>query len=234
MKQPSWQLAVMIACELVNRETDVNEVQKAVTYARVHASIPSEQVGEKFFALLETMVRDGRYLVRSGRTLDYYRDLREVCRQHLQDYRTATGERALELVDLLGWVVRFMRYYNTDAGKAELPERQRAGESRHPSREQPQPVPTPSSKQQLSIRPPTAKPVGPPAPARVETERESVTLITAAKGDKARVRTEQGEDIPCSNLPPYPPAMPGAVFAADVTREGGHGVKAVFKGWKRS
>jgi hypothetical protein len=68
----------------------------------------------------------------------------------------------------------------------------------------------------------------------VETERESVTLITPAKGGKARVRTGQGEEIPCSNLPLYPPAVPGAVFAADVTREGGHGVKAVFKGWKKS
>jgi len=214
MTDAQWQLADAIARELVNRETDVNEVHKAVTYARIHAD------GAKFFALLETMVRDGRFLVRSGKTLDYYRDLRDVCGQHLSDYSTATGKRGEELVEMLGWAVRLMRYYRTDEGQAELAERQRSGRSQ--PRPQPQPQPTAPPQRQVTI---------PSAPARVETKRETVTLVTAIKNGRAQVRTEKGEEIPCTGLPAYPQGQPDEECRADVTYESGRAVRAAFKGW---
>ncbi|MCS6861434.1 MAG: hypothetical protein NZT92_14050 [Abditibacteriales bacterium] len=222
MTQAHWQLAKTVAHELVERETDVNEVHKAVTYARVQAEVHPERVGANFFALLETMARDGHYLVRSKRTLDYYCDLRDVCGRHLQNYRTATGERGWELVEILGWVVRFMRYYNTEEGKEELAERQRA-----PARA-PQPPPPPP---QPAAPPP--RPVTPPAaPAFTGTKRETVTLLTAVKNGKAQVRTEKGEEIPCTGLPAYPPGQPDDECRADVTYEGGKAVRAVFKRWE--
>jgi hypothetical protein len=176
-------------------------------------------------------VKDGRYVVRTNRTLDYYRDIRDVCYKHLSGYRNATGEKARELAVILGWAVRLLRYYRTEAGKAELAARQRAAESQRLKQEQPRPVTTPSPQPSPPRGPSTTKPTGPSRPARVEAERESVTLVTAAKGGKARVRTEQGEEIPCTNLPAYPPPKPGRVVRADVTREDGRAVKAVFKGW---
>jgi len=228
METTDWQLAEIIARELVNRETDINEFQKAITYARVQTVEPDSKVGEKFFALLGTMVRDGRYLARSGRTLDYYRDLQAVCRQHLSGYREATGEDGKKLVEILGWAARLMRYYNTDAGDAELAARYPAAEREQPRSQSPQPAqPAPAQ------APPHApgKRQAPTAPPRSETKREKVTLVAAAKNGKAQVRTAQGEEILCANLPAYPPSKAGDVCSADVTRDGGKAIKAMFKAW---
>jgi len=230
MIESDWQIAQAIARELVDRETDVNELQKAVTYARIQTASPSGKVGQKFFALLETMVRDGRYLVRSGRTLDYYRDLEAVCRKHLSIYRAATGEDGKKLVGILGWAARLMRYYNTEAGKAEMVARQNHEAASQPAVEQ-QPqsdVPRPQtkpSKKQLSSQ--LKKP-----PVKTETILESVTLLTTSLGRKARVQTERGEEIPCTALPAYPIGYAGEVYMADVIRENGRAVRAIFRGWK--
>ena len=229
MTQPYWQLAEAIARELVNREVDVNEFQKVITYVRIQATKPEGKAGEGFFSLLDTMVRDGRYLMRSGRTMDYYRNLQSVCKQHLTGYRTATGEQGQELVEILGWAARLMRYYNTDAGDAELVARQnqRIG-SQQPIEQPTQTAPAASGK------PPKEKAKAEPKKPPIEPEvtREAVTLLTLAAGRKARVRTEAGEEISCVNLPAYPLGQPGEVCEADVTRENGRAVRAVFQKWK--
>ena len=93
-----------MAQALVDRDTDINEFAKIATYVRTHHN------GAQFFRLLETMVKDG-HLVRSGRTLDYYRNIQEVCRQHLGTYRQAQDEQAQELAEILGWTTRLMRFY---------------------------------------------------------------------------------------------------------------------------
>lgn len=236
----NWELADTIALELVNRETDVNEVQKVAVHIRVYAEAQPDQVGRRFFTLLETMVRDGRFLVRSGRTLDYYRDLREVCNQHLRDFRTTTTpEKGWELVGILGWAVRLMRYYNAEEGTTELASRtrhfsegrpQRAGEKFGLQKQPEAASATPPSTSQPPKPVQQVKPVAKRAPVRVESTRESVTLVTNAKSGKARVRTAQGEEVACTGIPYYPPANAGAVCRAEVTRENGRAVKSIFKG----
>jgi hypothetical protein len=64
----------------------------------------------------------------------------------------------------------------------------------------------------------------------VETTRETVTLLTDVKDSNAKVRTERGEEIPCTRLPDGI-ASAGASCRAKVTREGGQAVRAVFKKW---
>lgn len=93
-----------IARELVHSQTDPNEVAKALTYLRIH------QDGRSFFTLLESMVTNGRYLVRSGRTLDYYREIRRVCEKHLRSYQ----DKPDEMAQILGWAIRLMRYYQIE------------------------------------------------------------------------------------------------------------------------
>jgi hypothetical protein len=235
LREESWSAAEAIALELSGRGTDVNEIQKVVTHARVQAERNPERVGEDFFTLLDTMVRDGRHLVRSHQTLDYYRNLSDTCNRHLRDFRRTTIESGWELVGILGWAARLMRYYNTPEGKAELTSKQRGVERRERSddsaasstplrqtevaRDEPRPRrPTPQ------VAPPKARP-------RQETAREPVTLLSEVKAGKARVRTERGEELTCTGLPSYPRASPGEVCRADVTREDGRAVKAFFKGW---
>jgi len=98
---PSNEIAQQIARELVRSHTDVNELAKAFTYLRTHRD------GRQFFAFLGTLVSEGGYLVRSGRTLDYYREIRRVCDKYLRPYQ----DRPDEMAQILGWAVRLMRYY---------------------------------------------------------------------------------------------------------------------------
>lgn len=239
MKQSDWELAEAVALELVERETDVNEVQKVATHVRVQAERAPERVGADFFMLLETMVRDGRHLVRSGRTLDYYRDLREVCSRHLRGFKSTTQESGWELVGILGWAARLMRYYKSPEGNTELSSRP-SGAVRGESRGGLSPDQSSSQAERLTAAPEvvlpkqqtSAKPTAlPKARPREETVRELVTLVSAAKAGKARVRTRTGEEVTCSGIPSYPPATVGEDCRADVRRKDGRAVKAMFKGW---
>jgi hypothetical protein len=96
-----WRSADAIARELVQRECDPNEVQKAFVYLRTHND------GERFFQFLSTLVQHGRFLVRSRRTLDYYKTMLEVCRRHLSAYRSDVAA----MKEVLGWTLRLMRFY---------------------------------------------------------------------------------------------------------------------------
>jgi len=96
-----FEIAQRIATEFIKTKTDPNEVAKAFTYLRTHRD------GRRFFEFLDTLVSEGRYLVRSGRTLDYYRSIRRVCEKYLTPYLN----RPDEMAQILGWAVRLMRYY---------------------------------------------------------------------------------------------------------------------------
>lgn len=96
-----WRVADTIARELVERDCDPNEVQKAFVYLCTHND------GERFFHFLNTLVQHGRFLVRSSRTLDYYKAMLEVCRRHLGAHRS----NAATMQQVLGWAVRLMRFY---------------------------------------------------------------------------------------------------------------------------
>jgi len=90
-----------MAREWVERNTDPNEVAKALTYLRGHPDGPA------FFRYLRTVQKDGRAVVRSGRTLEYYRAIRDACRRHLTPYQ----DNPKAMAEILGWAVRLMRYY---------------------------------------------------------------------------------------------------------------------------
>jgi len=61
---------------------------------------------------------------------------------------------------------------------------------------------------------------------------ESVVLIAYINQKKARVRTEQGEEIECAAMPNYPKLQANDLFFARVTRQNGNASNAVFDGWK--
>lgn len=95
-------IADRMAREWVERDTDPNEVAKALTYLRSHPD------GRVFFSYLRTVQEEGgATVVRSGRTLQYYYAIHEVCQHHLRDYQDDPQQMAL----ILGWAVRLMRYH---------------------------------------------------------------------------------------------------------------------------
>ena len=102
-----------IAGSLVKQGTDVNELAKCVGFLRDNPD------GPLFFEYLDTVIDEGGAVVRSGRTLDYYRAIRDACRQHLTPYK----DNPQAMAQILGWAARLMRYYAVEdkLGRATSP-----------------------------------------------------------------------------------------------------------------
>jgi hypothetical protein len=99
------QIVHNLAITLVQDETDVNELGKAIAYLR---SISHQSnAGVKFFKYLKTLTTNGRQIGHSGRTTDYYRSIESACNKFLQGEK-ANAETMLKI---LGWAMRLMRYY---------------------------------------------------------------------------------------------------------------------------
>lgn len=94
-----------IAEVLDGKGTDANEVASCVGYLR--DLVRDERKGARFFDYLDTVIKDGQAVVRSGRTLGYYRNIRDTCRQHLTPYK----DDPKLMAQILGWATRLMRYY---------------------------------------------------------------------------------------------------------------------------
>ena len=107
------EVADALAQDLNQRRTDPNEV------ASVLAMLRRSGKGQDLFRYLDTVVQDGRAVVRSGQTLDYYRDIRTACRRHLEPYQ----DQPKKLAEILGWTVRLMRYYKVSPRLEQPPAR---------------------------------------------------------------------------------------------------------------
>jgi len=94
-----------IAQTLNDQRTDVNELSNCIQY--LHNITQERNSGSAFFEYLDTIITEGQSVVRSGRTLSYYRAIREVCREHLDTYQNDPETMAW----ILGWAARLMRYY---------------------------------------------------------------------------------------------------------------------------
>lgn len=102
-------LAETLAADLAGAQVDPNEAQKALAYLR------SKREGRALFDYLQQVVNNGSAVIRSGRTLGYYRDLLTICRRHLQplqnDYDT--------MIATFAWSLRLLRYYRAVSWAAE-------------------------------------------------------------------------------------------------------------------
>jgi hypothetical protein len=99
------QLAHNLAITLVQENTDVNELGKAIAYLR--SIINQPDAGTRFLKYLKTLVTNGRQIGHSGRTTDYYRSMERACSRYLQNYQN----NAHSMLKILGWAMRLMRYY---------------------------------------------------------------------------------------------------------------------------
>lgn len=72
----------------------------------------------------------------------------------------------------------------------------------------------------------------PSAQTGVTTRRELVTLVEDAKRNRARVETNNGEQVVCTSFPVYPGAKQGMRCRAAVTRQDGKPLRATFKRWE--
>jgi CspA family cold shock protein len=98
------EIADAVARVLVQRSVDPNEVASAL------ATLREQDNGRQFFRFLDMVVQEGQAVVRSGRTMDYYSHIRDVCREHLTPFQDEPRKMAY----ILGWAVRLMRYYRAE------------------------------------------------------------------------------------------------------------------------
>jgi hypothetical protein len=103
-----WDIVHAIAQTLVQRETDVNEIGKAIAYLRTIVDQPNAT--SRFLTYLKTLVKDGKQIGHSNKTVEYYRNIETICSQYFKN----TSD-AYTVIQILGWVSRLMRYYK-DAG----------------------------------------------------------------------------------------------------------------------
>jgi hypothetical protein len=100
-----WQIAHAIAQTLVQDDTDVNELGKAIAYLRAYSD--RENAGSRFFDYLKMLAKNGRHIGHSKRTSDYYDNIEMACSQYLKAYQNDVAA----MLQILGWASRLMRYY---------------------------------------------------------------------------------------------------------------------------
>jgi cold shock CspA family protein len=135
MTEEDFDVAHALAQEMHDENVDPNEVSKGLTYLR------EKKDGPRFFAYLDAIIREGRAVVRSGQTMNYYRKIRSATQRHLKGYEN----RPVAMATVLGWTIRLMRYYQ---GGGERP-RRRKKPARFPRRK---PAASPASSERKSGR----------------------------------------------------------------------------------
>jgi|GEM_PF-675648 len=101
--------ASALARDLRDAQVDHNEAQKALAYLRINRD------GQAYFAYLQAIVQNGRVVIRSNKTIGYYRNLLELSRRHLRNLPPE------DMTATLAWAIRLLRYYE------EVPEAERQG-----------------------------------------------------------------------------------------------------------
>ncbi len=106
LSEHQWQLAHIIARELVLQNADVNELGKAKAYLRTVAN--RADGGTRFLKYLGTLAQQGDRIGHSQSTREYFATMNRVCRKYIQgeDLKNTTS-----LMTIIGWVFRLMHYY---------------------------------------------------------------------------------------------------------------------------
>ncbi len=105
LSERQWQLAHIVAQQLVLAEADANELGKAKAYLRAIAY--QSDAGQRFFRYLQTLAKQGNRIGHSRRTQNYFTSMSNVCQEYLQD--EASKPESLQMI--VGWAFRLMRYY---------------------------------------------------------------------------------------------------------------------------
>ncbi|GGA44709.1 hypothetical protein [Okeania sp. KiyG1] len=100
-----WNVAHAIANNLTRDKTDVNELNKVISY--LHIFIHRDNIGSDFFEYLETLENYGNEIGHSDQTHKYYEKIKRSCKKYLKKYEN----KPPVMLTILGWVSRLMKYY---------------------------------------------------------------------------------------------------------------------------
>ncbi len=197
MDEEQWAIAHDIAFELVDRGTDPNELGKVIAFMR--RARDSDNAKDRLMSLVQRMADSRNALIRSQQTQRFYRNIKEACQQHLRGINEAE-----ELLHILGWSLRLMRYYRVEPKRAA--EEQRGPRSTKGQQKTPQ--------QRLRVQKPqlTQAPKPPTQPEKPKFKVGDRVSATILKKDGFKVtvqlQTDDKEEVVFER--PYYPGLVGA------------------------
>lgn len=194
MNKKQWSIAHDIAFDLVDWGTDPNELGKVVAFMRRYKG--ESDAKNRLMSLIQRLANTRNALIRSRQTQQFYRNIQEACETHLHDL-SDTGE----ILTILGWSLRLMRYYRVEPERAV--EEQRC----------------PQAQQQTPEQRPTQTPQPPKEPEKPKVKvGDRVNAIILKKDGfnvAVQLQTDENEELVFER--PYYPGTVGATVKLRVT-----------------
>lgn len=131
MKQRQWNIAHDLAFDLVDWGTDPNELGKVVAFVRRNKQ--ENNIKDRLTSLVQRLSNTRNALIRSRQTQRFYHNIQDAFEKHLHDI-----EDTKELLLILGWSLRLMRYYRVEPKRAieeQLPQKPDQQKPKQPSME---------------------------------------------------------------------------------------------------
>lgn len=107
MNETQWKIAHNLAFDLVDWKTDPNELGKVIAFVRRHQD--DTDAKSRLMLLVQRLASSRSAHIRSGSTQKYYKNIQQVCKDYLYDI-----SEPAELLLILGWSLRLMRYYRAE------------------------------------------------------------------------------------------------------------------------
>lgn len=206
MEQRQWNIAHNLAFDLVDRGTDPNELGKVITFLRQRKDDTAAK--NRLMSLVQRLASSQNALIRSRQTQRFYRNIQEAIQKHLYDI-----ENTSELLHILSWSLRLIRFYRVEL--------KRAAEEQRPKHAQQQKPKQPSMKSAF-LEPETEK-------QKIKVgDRVNVTILKKY-GFKVAVQLETDEKEELIFEKPYYPGAVGAQVKLRVlgVNENGHVTRVV-------
>ena len=194
MDKRQWEIAHDIAFDLVDWGTDPNELGKVIAFIRRHKG--ESDAKSRLMSLVQRLANTQNALIRSRQTQRFYRNIQEACQKHLRDISDTN-----EILTVLGWSLRLMRYYRVEPERA-------ADEQRRPQEPRQTPEPRSAQRQQL--------PKAPEKP-RVRVGQKVNATILKKEGSQVTVQLQTGENEELVFEGPYYPKKVGEKVKLRVT-----------------
>ena len=194
MDKRQWEIAHDIAFDLVDWGTDPNELGKVIAFIRRYKG--ESDAKSRLMSLVQRLANTQNALIRSRQTQRFYRNIQEACQKHLRDISDTN-----EILTVLGWSLRLMRYYRVEPERA-------ADEQRRP--QEPRQTPEPRSAQRQQLPKAQEKP-------RVRVGQKVNATILKKEGSQVTVQLQTDENEELVFERPYYPGLVGAKVKLRVT-----------------
>ena len=187
MDEKQWGIAHDIAFDLVDWGTDPNELGKVIAFIRRHQG--ESDAKSRLMVLIQRLTNTRNALIRSRQTQRFYRNIQEACEKHLRDISDTD-----EILTVLGWSLRLMRYYRVEPERA-------ADEQRRP--QEPRQTPEQRPRQTLQV------PKAPEKPKFKVGDKVNATILKK-EGSQVTVQLQTDENEELVFERPYYPGAVGA------------------------